>query len=279
MGEYKPQAKTAELLDWCYNRIQEAPYQVTLRWLFYRALQEKGLSKSAYGSLKGLLATARKAHYKDWDPDTLTDDTRGILERGDGFESYEDWLEAVSKQTKCNLSVYGEQENIVMIAFEAEAMQNQFEYLTRGQGITLVPFRGDPSIPFKSAIAHRIEELYDEYEKPIVVLYFGDLDPKGLSIPISAFKDITEWAGIPDDAFKFVRCGLNEEQVKEYKLTDNPERPGQYQWEALDEKGAEELVSLNIEKYWDLRAVSSVREREKEATDRFRKLLTSEISG
>ena len=113
-----------------------------MRWLFYRAMQEKGLSKSDYMSFKGYLATARKRFYDGWRPDTLADDTRHILEHGYGFSSYAEWIEAVKEQEKCVLSKFENQEKIVQIWFEAKAMKSQFQYITKDYHLRPVPFRG-----------------------------------------------------------------------------------------------------------------------------------------
>ncbi|MDZ4241726.1 MAG: hypothetical protein U1D99_02775, partial [Candidatus Omnitrophota bacterium] len=78
----------------------------------------------------------------------------------------------------------------VELWFEAKAMRAQFEHYT--DYITLRPFGGDPSIHFKWQIAGELAEADESYMKPIVILYFGDMDPKGFQIPISAVKDIVE---------------------------------------------------------------------------------------
>jgi hypothetical protein len=200
MSDYSPKPRIRGLLDWCLNRVEQAPYRVTLRWLFYRAMQEKGLAKSDYKSFKTFTAVARKRFYEGWRPNTLADDTRHILEDGYGFTSYSDWLKAVSEQETCTLSKFENQEKIVQIWFEAEAMKSQFEYVTRDYHLTLVPFRGEASLDHKYNVAKALKQLRQEYRKPIVVLYFGDYDPKGLSIPESARRDIAEWLQISTNA-------------------------------------------------------------------------------
>ena len=42
---YRPRGQSKEVLDRAWWHIQSVPYQVTLRWLFYRLLQEGVLSQ------------------------------------------------------------------------------------------------------------------------------------------------------------------------------------------------------------------------------------------
>ena len=52
---YKPHGKSKLTLDRAMGYIQAVPYRVTLRWLFYRLLQDGTYSsKQDYGQLKPL---------------------------------------------------------------------------------------------------------------------------------------------------------------------------------------------------------------------------------
>ena len=120
-------------------------------------------------------------------------------------------------------------------------MIGQFGHYTRE--ITLRPFGGDPSIPYKWHIAKQLEQASETYGKPIVILYFGDLDDKGQQIPESAAADIRDWSRAE---FDFIHCGLNVEQVERLSVPEDPERPGKYQWEALTDEQAREIISTAI---------------------------------
>lgn len=58
-----------------------------------------------------------------------------------------------------DLDTNEEQDCYVQIWFEAEAMHQQFEYHTRNYRVSLVPFRGDCSIPLKWEIAKKLEAI------------------------------------------------------------------------------------------------------------------------
>lgn len=279
--EYNPQEETKNVLDWCLQRIQSVGYEVTARWLFYRFVEEvlktqKGLStkeaKQKYKNFLQWTSRARKRFYNGWRPDTLVDDTRKAHERGFGYFSENQWLEHFRTE-ECLLDKYVKQENIVEIWFEAEAMYSQFNFYTSPYHLTLRPFKGDASIAYKWKIAKDLEFL-SRYKKPIVVLYFGDYDKKGLSIPKSAVKDIKEWSEMP---FEFVRVGINKQQVVDWGILEAFDKEGTYQWEALSEQQAETLIINSIKKYWSLEQVKIVEHNEALATKRWKELINSAL--
>ncbi len=222
--------------------VESVPYAVTLRWVFYRLFQE-GLykTKEDYISCAKIIGRARKQFRDGWRPDTLADDTRCRICQTGGYENYEEAVEDLSGTLEAAVELtcdhFYRQERYVEIWFEAKAMIGQFRYYAKG--IDLLPFGGDTSIPFKWDIAAHLEGCIARYDLPVTILYFGDADTKGYQIPNSALKDIRAWC---DADFEFVHCGLSMEQVRKYGLPENPEKPGQYQWEALSDDGAQEII-------------------------------------
>jgi hypothetical protein len=271
---YVPSPRTAEILNFCFNRVRAVPYKVTARWLFYRLVQELNFKKSQYKSFLKWTSNARKRFYNGWAPDTLADDTRKAHVRGHGYESPEAWMDSF-KREQCILDKYAVQRNVVDLWFEAEAMLSQFNYYTAPYHVTLRPFKGDSSIDFKWKIAKDLEQLA-KYDKPIIILYFGDYDSKGLEIPNNALKDIRAWCTQP---FQFHRCGINKEHIAEFQLPERPEKPGAYQWEALSEDQAQQLILANLERYWSLGAIQTVEEEEAQATDRWVQLIENALRG
>lgn len=262
---YRPRADQAAILDLAFQMVRSVPYTVTARWLFYRLLQEGCFSsKDDYkGKFLPLIAKARKCFYGGWMPYTLADDTRPAVKRGDGWKSEAHFLRDVGN-ANCILDKRQAQPYYCELWFEAKAMRGQFEHYTRH--ITLRPFGGDPSIFAKWTIAQELTAAFEQYEKPIVILYFGDLDPKGLQIPISAVNDIRHWTRTP---FEFVRCGLNPGDEITYGIPENPDKPGTFQWEALSDEAAQRIITHWTVQYVSLGAFAETEAREREVTRRF----------
>ena len=244
MKDFNPQDRNKEILDRAMEHIKSVPYRVSLRWLFYRLLQDALYkTKDDYkGKWVGVASLARKRSYGEWRPDTLRDDTSGMIERVGFFQDrnhVENNPDAVANMIKITFDPFYELDRYTIIGFEARAMVEQFMYYT--EGINLLPFGGDAHIEPKWDLAKHIEEAHEWYDgSPTQFLYFGDYDDKGHKILTAAMKDIRKWCKHPID---FVWCGLNKEQAEEFSLPENPEKPGQYQWEALTDPQARGIIS------------------------------------
>ncbi len=286
---YKPTAPVARILDMALAEVNAVQYGVTARWVFYRLLQAGVLhTKADYKRLLSYLSRARKEWWDGWRPDTLTDDTREALVRGAGFDSGQSWADAVLQQSTCTLDRWATQDVYVEVWFEASAMSAQFEFYVN-ENIPLLAFHGDISIPAKWDAAVRLMTRWRELQKPIRVMYYGDLDDKGLLIPESAHRDVRQMmvdalydggtllnsAERNDEVldmlrdFTFERVGLTDDQVDQYNVPENPERPGTYQWEGLDDDAAQALIGLANDTV-DLGAFDQVVEREDSITRQFR---------
>ena len=77
MGNWEPSLGSIRILDRAYEHVNSVSYKVSLRWLFYRLLQD-GIykAKGNYNNLKGLVSKARKNFFGKWRPDSLSDQTR-----------------------------------------------------------------------------------------------------------------------------------------------------------------------------------------------------------
>ena len=282
---YEPKPETATLLRRALAHINSVPYQVSARWVFYRLLQDGSLeAKGDYKKLLSLLSKARKAFYGGWRPDTLIDESRGANVRGNGFDDGQGWLQAMSRQ-ECFLDRWSNQPGYVEVWFEAAAMEQQFSFYT-DENVPLLAFHGDVSIPEKWTAATRLWQRWHELQVPITVLYYGDLDPKGLQIPESARTDVVNFAcayafrrgdistveefmgGFYQD-FTFLRVGLNEEHVQQYDIMENPERPDTYQWEGLEDDAAQELIA-QVDSYLDKEAFEEIMSQESNISSQYR---------
>jgi len=252
---WQPRPESVKLLDYAMAKIKSVPYKVSSRWTFYRVLQagylssKKNITKWDYVSSR-----ARKTFYEEWKPNTLKDSIRRCNWHGEFFANFGLELETLESQPF-----------IVQCWYEAEAMSEQFEYYTKNYRVSLIPFRGDCSIPIKWEIAKKLEALSLKYQKPIKILYFGDYDQKGFQILNAALRDIKAWCKVP---FDVERIGLTLEQAKAFNLPENPDTSG-YQWEALEDEQAKKLILDALSQYGKPIA-PTIEEHEKVIRDKIR---------
>lgn len=271
MEAYKPQARTAAILDRAFDLVRRVPYKVSARWLFYQLLQEGYYkTKQDYkNQFSKAVSNARKAFYKGWRPDTLVDDRREVIARGNGWIDGADWLKAIAN-AECQIDKWNSQPVYLECWYEANAMSSQFEYYTKH--VTLRPMGGQPSIPYKWQAAKELEAAAEAYGKPLIVLYFGDLDAAGITISETIQRDVSTWSAAP---FTFIRCGLTQEQVKKYNVPENIDKPGAYQWEALSDAGANEIITGYLTDYLRLDAFTAAEAKERHAS----RWLTDTLTG
>lgn len=282
-----------KILPGVLQKVEKLPYKVTLRFVFYRVLQAVGLEKASYDTFKQILAYYRKNFIAGWEPDTLTDDTTNIDDSNIGQFHDEKDVYNTLKNPKITLNKYQNQKKIIIICFEARAMYSQFEYYCRPYHVILFPFGGDAKIEPKWRLASMILKFWHTYHKPTQILYFGDADSKGKQIPENAMKDVKIWIKvqalhqkmkkegkneegvtleeIEKPQFEWMWCGLTIEQAtKKYKLPKNPDKPKQYQWEALEDEDAAEIITNALNEYVDLDAIKEIEELEKRIQTKWR---------
>ena len=251
---YAPNRKTVEILNSAMVHIRSIPYRPGLRWVFYRLLQDDILtSKDDYKTLKNCAALARKRFYGDWRPSTLVDDGRDISESCGPVDRDEE-LERLHLYARLQADIFSDQPAVPFLIFEAATMDGQFKYFA--PWADRCAYRGDPSIPHKWNIAQRCAELAETYELPVHVLYFGDLDKKGLQIPKSAMADIAEWCGDAVD-LRFTRCGINPSHAERFNLSEKSLKPGTYEWESLAHDDAGTLIREALEQVVEVDAIEA----------------------
>lgn len=281
--EQGPEKRYSKIMDRALELVQSVPYNVTLRWLFYNLWQEgwysfqkptpKASAKTrAYDNFSRLLA--RMLHsspefLERWQIE-LADDRRDPIHRTAGFRTAEEWLDHLRGEIECNIDKMIGQDVYLMVAFEAEAMQSQFEYYTEPYGVSLWPFSGMASIPYKKRLARHIEWAYSRFGLPVIVLYFGDYDEAGLTIPEASFRHIRKWCKCKFDAF---RAGLNQDHVQRYNIPEDPERPGKFQWEAVADIPAKEIITGAIDSLLRHDAIRTIEIEESEMTGKAREAL------
>ena len=95
-----------------------------------------------------------------------------------------------------------------------------------------------------------------------------------MTIPESAVQDIRKWCDIP---FEFIRAGLNIGDGKRLGLSESIDKPGAYQWEALSDEQAEEMIESALSGYFDADAANDLRDSDKDTTDKFQERMNEFI--
>jgi len=270
---WRPQKQNANILDRAWAHVQSVAYAVGLRWLFYRLLQD-GLytGKGDYhNKMVPLFSDARKAFHGPWRPNTLADETREMEIGGGGYDGADDWYEVLAERLGVSFDKWATQSYYLTIMYEAKAMSGQFRQYA--PGISLVPFGGDPSVDYKWRVAQHLSAKAEKYDTPVKVFYFGDRDEKGEMIDQSALEDIQDWCDVP---FEFERVGLTLAQARRMGVPENPDKPGEYQWEALTDAQAESLIRP-VTDLVDRNAWKAVEAEEEEAAQVVRNLIRGNL--
>jgi len=271
---WQPRQKQQQILERGWYWKESVPYSVNARWIFYKLYDYDHLfnadKKKAYRNLfLPLFSKARKQFYGNWRPDSLVDDSREEFLNGFGYFNEKEWLELGISKQECILDKWQYSKYYVEIWFEAFAMKGQFEYFA--PNISLVPFKGDASIEYKWRVAKRLEQMAERYSgKPIKILYFGDLDQKGLEIPKNALRDIKNWCSV---SFDFIRGGLNPGDEVKFNLGTSIDKINSYQWESLSHEQAGELITSVINGVVSQGVFSEIESQEREATAKFKKII------
>lgn len=256
--------RTAEILNAALTHVNSVPYKVSLRWVFYRLYQDGFYrTKEDYIKFEYICARARHTDWNGWRPDTLADETRQIIKRTYGYPDIEEALtkmpDRIADDIDLSIDHFYRQDRYVEIWYEARAMTGQFEYYTKK--IDLVPLGGMSSISYKWDIAKHLEWKKIKYEKPIVILYFGDEDLAGHDIQADIKEDTETWCDIP---FEIKWCGLTKAQAKKYGIPHSYEKKG-YQWEALTDEAASEIIRASLDRFIDR---TIIEEAEKESAEK-----------
>ncbi|HIE85198.1 MAG TPA: hypothetical protein EYQ00_15785 [Dehalococcoidia bacterium] len=283
MTKKKPESKRKTpsenkvILDKAWGYIHEVDYKVSLRWVFYRLLQDNFYTqKDDYkNKWSDLCAKARKNFTGGWRPYTLRDSGREVV-TSDSATTAGKTLEDLPYYAEVTANIFEGAVSVPFLIFEASTMDGQFNHYA--PGFDRAALRGDASVDHKWKIAKRIDLLAETYGLPVHVLYFGDYDPKGLMIPKSAMCDVREWADDTSEIL-YTRIGVNVEHAGRYELQEKLEKPGTYEWEALPAVAAGELIEEALALCVDLDHISALKSRAEDETEGLRSDIESALSG
>jgi hypothetical protein len=173
----------SQLLQHALDVIKQYNIRLTVRQVYYR-LVAAGIiknSRSSYNMLDKCLVKARLSGAIPFD--AFEDRSREFLAGDCNYESPEDYMAWRLQALKDSAWEYEVprwlfQPEYVEVWLEKDALSALFNQVCDKLHVVLAPCRGYPSLTFLYEAAQRLKNV----DKPITILYFGDLDPRGKDI-------------------------------------------------------------------------------------------------
>ncbi|MEM3760229.1 MAG: hypothetical protein QXZ02_03845 [Candidatus Bathyarchaeia archaeon] len=209
----------SQLLQHALNVISQYNIPLTVRQIYYR-LVAAGIirnRRSSYNALDKCLVNARLNGVIPFDK--LQDRSRVFLAGDHEFYEPEEWMawriEAL-KDSALNyeLPYWHFQPEYVEVWLEKDALSTLFKQVCDRLHVVLAPCRGYSSKSYLYEAAKRLNDI----GKPITILFFSDLDPRGLDIQ----RDVEETLHNFGVDFNLERVALTKQQVEAYNLPPAP---------------------------------------------------------
>ena len=195
-----------EKIDGIASEYYEAGMKITVRQVYYQLVARGFIDNNdkEYGKISDLVADGRMLGLIDWD--MIEDRTR--FKRGNvHWESPQQIIEAAAEQYR--IDTRATQPNYVEAWIEKDSLVSILEDTCRSLDVPCFSCRGYPSLTALHEAANRLRD-----KDNAIILYAGDHDPTGLTIP-QVIKERFEDFEVN---VKLYRLGLTLEQIKELEL-------------------------------------------------------------
>jgi len=274
----------SKLLPHVLNVIKQYDIRLTVRQVYYR-LVAAGIIKntrSSYNSLDKCLVRARLRG--DIPFNVFEDRSRKFLAGDCNYEKPEDYMARRIETLKDSAWYYEVpywlfQPEYIEVWLEKDALSSLFNQVCDRLCVVLAPCRGYPSLTFLYEAAQRLRSV----DKPITILYFGDLDPRGKDIQ----RYLTETLQNFDVEAHVERVALTRQQVEVYNLPPAPtkkkdtmarqwiETQGDAVWEldALEPNLLMRLVEDSIRQHFDNDRFEKRNELQRQNREKIREIL------
>ncbi|MEM3356898.1 MAG: hypothetical protein QW166_03620 [Candidatus Bathyarchaeia archaeon] len=209
----------SQLLQHTLNLISQYDIPLTVRQVYYR-LVAAGIirnTRSNYNSLDRCLVNARLNGVIPFSK--IEDRSRQVLAGDCEFYEPEDWMawriEALKESaSEYELPYWHFQPQYVEVWLEKDALSALFKQVCDRLHVVLAPCRGYSSKSYLYEAAKRLNDI----GKPITILFFSDLDPRGLDIQ----RDVEETLHNFGVDFNLERVALTRQHVEAYSLPHAP---------------------------------------------------------
>ena len=203
------------------NQILEQYQEATIRQIYYRLVsppyQYMENNRSMYCSFDKKLTQARERGDVDWRK--IVDHTRSaIVPRAPSPDTsaFMDSLKNVLRSHHENYHVdkWDRQRYKVTVFVEKDALARIVSEVATPYQVPVIPGRGFNSFTQLMGQA----ETFENVDKTIILLYFGDFDPSGLDIDRSALERLKQYC--PGADIHMLRRALTEDDIS--SLPPNP---------------------------------------------------------
>lgn len=195
-------------------------WPLTVRQVYYQAVAALLIEnrQAEYKRVSKVLTTLRRDNRLPWhaieDRVRRTIDKRGVSDvqawASEQMESFMDWR----YYHRCYVQ---EQSVYVEVATEKDALSSILERAVWSFCTRLNVVRGQVSATMVNSMAERYEKAVWMGKRPVLI-YMGDLDPSGVSIPKALQRNLRDHHGID---VELIRAALNPGQVKAYGLPES----------------------------------------------------------
>lgn len=207
---------------------ERAYWPLSCRQVYYRLL---GLgypkSRQLAGRVSEHVSNARRAGVIPWAAIYDSGETWARPQVWAGAEEFADSARAQAERLR--LDRQAGQASRLLVWTEAKGIVPLLANVANDRGVPVLSTSGYDSTTVRHDVGMSTREGV-----PLIVLHVGDLDPHGLAIYDAAREDVVAWAASVGGSAEFVRVAVTREQVAEYDLPDDPDKPGAVQAEALD---------------------------------------------
>ncbi len=195
-------------------------WPLTVRQVYYQCVSRQLIENrhAEYQRVSKTLSTLRRESLVSWDAiedrTRRTMDKRGVSGLSDFIEEQSEYFLEWRYYHRCRVQ---EQDVYLEAAIEKDALSSIVEDVLWPYCTRLNVVKGQVSATMVRDMALRFDAAYRNGQQP-VLLYFGDLDPSGITIPVSLVAKMKAFHGVD---VVLDRCALNPQQINQYNLPED----------------------------------------------------------
>lgn len=200
--------------------LEQYNVKMTLRQIFYRLVAKLILANTMnnYKALSKWLVKAReRGDISEW---YIEDRIRQVFGSDGGWEDPENFIESYEKWfRKCwnsfSMPMWTTQPKAVEVWVEKDALSRLVSEVADEFNVVTCPSRGYSSYSYVKKGVERI----NAHEKPVKILYLGDIDPSGMDIERDLADRLMRYGS---DDVTVERVALTLDQIQQYSLPPMP---------------------------------------------------------